>query len=208
MQIHIITIFPKMFQSVFAESMINRAQLKGVAQIQVHNLRVFTNDKRETVDDKPFGGGPGMVMKIQPIYNCLESVDRLESSKIILLDPSGRQFNQNIAKKLAKLKQLIFICGRYQDLDARVEESADEKISIGPYILSGGELAAAVVIEAVSRFLPGVLGNKNSLAVEVNSFPQYTRPRIFKTKSGQELIVPSELLSGDHKKIAAWRSRK
>ena len=208
MRFDILTIFPRILDSYFNESILRRAREKKIIEIKAHNIRQFAKDKHHTTDDKPFGGGPGMVMKIQPIYNCLESVDRLESSKIILLDPSGRQFNQNIAKKLAKLKQLIFICGRYQDLDARVEESADEKISIGPYILSGGELAAAVVIEAVSRFLPGVLGNKNSLAVEVNSFPQYTRPRIFKTKSGQELIVPSELLSGDHKKIAAWRSRK
>jgi len=211
MQFHIITIFPKILDSYFNESILKRAQKAKLIQIKTHNLRDFVFDRHRTVDDKPYGGGPGMVLMIEPIYKCLKSIRRKRKSRIILLDPAGRQFNQKIAQGYSKIDQLIFICGRYEGIDARVDKLIDEKISIGPYVLSGGELGAAVIIESVSRLLPGVLGKMKSLQYETFSgkkndtveYPQYTRPEKF-----NKWRVPKVLLSGNHQEIEKWRKSK
>ena len=211
MKFDIITIFPKILDSYFNESILNRAKCDSLIQINTHNIRDYSTDKHHNVDDTPYGGGPGMVMMVEPIYHCLKSIKRKKSSKIIILDPAGKQFNQRMAKEFSKLDQLIFINGRYEGIDARVDKYIDEKVSIGPYVLSGGELGTAIIIEAVSRLLPGVLGSADSLQYEtfngeksdVVEHPQYTKPENFK---GQK--VPKVLLSGNHKKIEEWRKCK
>lgn len=212
MQFDIITIFPDIFDSYFKESVIKRGILKKKIKINIHNLRNYTKDRHKTVDDRPYGGGPGMLLMVEPIYKCLQKIKRKKKSKVVLLDPGGRQFSQKTAEKFSKLGQLIMICGRYEGIDARVEKFVDEKISIGPYVLSGGELPAMVVLEATSRLIPGFLGHEHSAEEETFSkdkdfieYPQYTRPEIFETKEGKKLKVPKVLLSGDHKKIKEWR---
>ena len=207
MKIDIITIFPNMFQSPFSESIIKRAIDKKLVQINIHNLRDWTKDKHRTVDDKPYGGGPGMVLKVDIIDAALQDL-KSPTSKIILLTPSGKLFNQKIAQKFAKEKHLILICGRYEGCDARVEKLVNEQISIGDYILSGGELAAAVVIDAIIRLLPGAVGKKESVQNEsfVNKlldYPVYTRPEVYK-----KMRVPKILLSGNHQEIQQWRHQK
>ncbi|MFA6525784.1 MAG: tRNA (guanosine(37)-N1)-methyltransferase TrmD [Patescibacteria group bacterium] len=210
MKFDILTIFPDIFDSYFNETILKRAQSKKLAIINVHDIRKATTDKHNTVDDRPYGGGPGMVLKIEPIYKTLKKVKQKKNSKIILMDPAGKQFDHAMAKKYAKLDQLTFICGRYEGVDARVDKLIDENVSIGPYVLSGGELATMVIIEAVARLIPGVLGHNESALSDTFSkgkdyveFPQYTRPDKFKTWS-----VPKILLSGDHKKIAEWREEQ
>jgi len=211
MKFDIITIFPKIMDSYFNESILKRAQRAKLVNINTHDLRAFTADKHRKVDDSPYGGGPGMVFMIEPLYKCLKAIRRKKKSRIILLDPAGRQFNQKTAARFSKLDQLIFICGRYEGVDARIDKYIDEKISIGPYVLSGGELATAVIIEATARLLPGVLGKMESLQYEtfngeksdVVEYPQYTRPETFK---GQK--VPKVLLSGNHAEIEKWRRNK
>lgn len=170
MKIDVLTIFPNMFKAVLGESIIKRAQKKNKVKIYLHNLRDYTQDKHRKVDDRPFGGGAGMVMKIEPIYRALEKIKAnrlsrsLSKTKIILLSPQGKQLEQKLVKRLAKLKHLILICGHYEGIDERVREYlVDEEISIGDYILTGGELAAMVLIDAVVRLIPGVLGEKKSL---------------------------------------------
>ncbi|MFA6272618.1 MAG: tRNA (guanosine(37)-N1)-methyltransferase TrmD [Patescibacteria group bacterium] len=207
MKFDILTIFPDIFDSYFNETILKRAQSKKLVSIGVHDIRKATQDKHNTVDDRPYGGGPGMVLKIDPIYKTLKKVRQKKNAKIILMDPAGKQFDHALAKKYATLNQLTFICGRYEGVDARVDKLIDEKVSIGPYVLSGGELASMVIIEAVARLIPGVLGHGESALNDTFSkgkdyveFPQYTRPEKFKTWS-----VPKILLSGDHKKIAEWR---
>jgi len=211
MQFDIVTIFPKILDSYFSESILKRAQAKKLIEINTHDLRNFASDKHRHVDDTPYGGGPGMIFKVEPIYHCLKSIKRQKRSKVILLDPAGKQLDQKLALRLSKEKQLIFICGRYEGVDARVHKLIDERISIGPYVMSGGELGAAVIIETVARLLPGVLGSADSLQtetftgakVDVAEYPQYTRPEAFK---GQK--VPKILLSGDHGQIANWRQNR
>lgn len=217
MHYDIITIFPKIFDSFLNESLLKRAQKKKLIKIKIHNLRDYTTDQHKTVDDKPYGGGPGMIFKIEPIYKALQKIKKSKSynqkATIILLTPAGKQFDQKMAKKFSKLEQLIFICGRYEGVDARVEKLAQEKISIGPYILNGGELAALNIIEATSRLIPQVVGKQESLAEEtfsqnngeqiIKEYPQYTRPDNFR---GYQ--VPKVLLSGDHQKIKAWRQKQ
>lgn len=210
MQFNIITIFPNILDSYINESILKRAQKAKKIIIKNHDLRDFTTDKHRTIDDTPYGGGPGMVFKIEPIYKCLKSVKRKKKSKVIMLDPAGKQFSQKIASQYSKLDQIIFICGRYEGVDARIEKLIDEKISIGPYVLSGGELGAAIIIEAISRLLPGVLGSSESLQYEtfngkmsdVVEHPQYTKPAVF-----NKWKVPKVLLSGDHRKIEEWRRK-
>lgn len=211
MKFHIITIFPTILDSYFNESILKRAQRAKLVNIITHDMRDFTTNKHRSVDDSPYGGGPGMVLMVEPIYKCLKSIKKNKKSKIILLDPAGKQFNQKMAQSYAKLDQLIFICGRYEGVDARVDKLIDEKISVGPYVLSGGELGAAVIIESVSRLLPGVLGKMESLEYEtfngeksdVVEYPQYTRPEIF-----NKWRVPKVLLSGNHAEIDKWREGK
>jgi len=216
----IITIFPKIFKSYLAESLIARAQKKKFIKINVHDLRKWTKDRHKTVDDRPFGGGLGMVLKVEPIFKavqrCLiygikQNRNKLKT-KTILFTPRGQKFNQKIANKLAKFDQLIFICGRYEGIDERVAEKiADMEISIGDYDLMGGELPAMVVIEAVSRLIPGVLGKPALLKERITKsggfleYAQYTRPEIFEPQKGKKWKVPKVLLSGDHKKIEQWK---
>ena len=211
MQFDIITIFPEILDSYFNESILKRAQKAKKIKIITHDLRAFTTDKHHKVDDTPYGGGPGMVLMVEPLYKALKSIKKFKKSKVILLDPAGQQFDQKKAAAYSKLDQLIFICGRYEGIDARIDKFIDEKISIGPYVLSGGELGAAIIVEAISRLLPGVLGSSESLQYETFSgkksdvveHPQYTRPENFK---GQK--VPKVLLSGNHAEIAKWRKSK
>jgi tRNA (guanine37-N1)-methyltransferase len=201
----IITIFPEVFENYFNTSIIKRAKEKGLIEIKVHNLRKWAKDKHKTVDDRVYGGGPGMILKADVIYRAVKSLERSKNikkrSKTILLTPAGKQFNQKIAQRCAKLKRIILICGRYEGVDARVEKFVDEKISIGPYVLTGGELPAMVIVDAVTRLIPGVI-KKESLEEESFSFkkdklgighwdlgfyyeyPQYTRPAVLKGLSG------------------------
>lgn len=211
---HIITIFPKVFDCYFNESIIKRAQKKGLVRIKIHDLRDYSVDKHKTADDKPYGGGPGMVLKVEPIWKCVQKLKANSSvggkkTKIILLSAKGERFDQAMAKKIAKSKRLILICGHYEGVDERVAKYiADQEISVGEYILTGGEIPAMIMVDAVTRLLPGVLGKKESLLQESFSakgyleYPQYTRPEIFKRWK-----VPEALLSGNHKKIGEWKSK-
>lgn len=216
MQYDIITIFPRILDSYFNESILKRAQAAKKIIIKTHDLRKYTTDKHHKVDDTPYGGGVGMVFMIEPLYKCLASIKRKKKSRVILMDPAGKQFNQKMAQSYAKnLDQIIFVCGRYEGVDARIDKLIDEKVSIGPYVLSGGELGAAVVVEAVSRLLPGVLGKFESTRYETFSgknsevieHPHYTKPAVFKAGT-KKWAVPKVLLSGNHEAIAKWRQAK
>lgn len=208
MKIDILTLFPKMFESVLGESILKRAQDKGALKVKIHNLRDWTFDNHRSADDKPFGGGPGMVMKVEPVYLALEELGgkaRGKTAKIILLTPQGLPLDQKLAKKISKEKELVLICGHYEGVDERIRDLADEEISVGDYILTCGEIPALVLIDSVTRLLPGVLGAEDSLASEsfeneMLEYPQYTRPADFKG-----MKVPEILLSGDHKNIEEWR---
>jgi tRNA (guanine37-N1)-methyltransferase len=210
MRIDILTIFPKMFAPVLGESMVKRAQAKGRVAIFIHDLRDYTTDKHRKVDDRPFGGGSGMVMQAAPIFNAVKKVRaKGKNAKVILLCPQGKKLNQVIVNKLAKSKHLILICGHYEGVDERVRESlVDEEISIGDYVLTGGELPAMVLVDGVVRLIPGVLGDKNSLNFEsfegnLLEYPHYTRPASFRG-----MKVPEILLSGDHQRIEKWRKQE
>lgn len=212
MKIDIITLFPKMFESTFSESIIKKAQEKGILKINIHDLRSFTKDRHRTVDDRPYGGGTGMVLKVEPIYKAIKHLTRKTKNpkkrKIILLSPQGETFSQRKAKELAKKEWLIFICGHYEGVDQRVMSFIDEEISIGNYVLTGGELPAMVLVDSTVRLIPGVVKKEESIREESFStnlldYPQYTRPRTFSGKK-----VPSVLLSGNHEKIRSWRAKK
>jgi len=228
MKITFLTIFPKMFACYINESILKRAQTKGLVKFKLINIRDFAADKHKTVDDKPYGGGPGMLLKIEPIYKALRAITKkqrnkeTEKRKIILLSAKGKTFDQKMAEKLSKYNHLVFICGRYEGVDERVAKYlADEEISIGNYVLTGGELPAMVIADTVTRLIPGVI-KKESLKEESftpasrkkleignwkleikHEYPQYTRPEKF-----LDWQVPKILLSGDHKKIEEWRGRK
>lgn len=209
MKFDIITIFPKILDSYFAESILKRAQIKKLISIKAHNLRDFTLDKHRKVDDTPYGGGPGMVLKADVIDRAVKKL-KVKSSKLkvrtILFSLRGKKFDSGVAKRLSKYDQLILICGRYEGVDERVAEYiADEEISIGDFVLSGGELAAGVLVDAVSRFIPGVLGKFESLEEIKGSYQVYTKPEVVKI-SGKNHKVPEVLLSGHHKKIEQWRN--
>lgn len=234
MKFNIITIFPNLIKDYCSESILGRAQKEKLITVNPVNLRDFTDDKHKTVDDSPYGGGPGMVMKPEPIYKALKSLNAIPFRKddgltkvkkifsgdikkkkyTILLSPRGKQFDQSMAEKWSKFQELNFVCGRYEGVDQRVaDHMAHEEISIGPYVLAGGELGALVIIEAIARLIPGVLGNVESLEEETFSgrttnneqrtieYPQYTKPEDF---LGWK--VPEILLSGDHKSIKKWRA--
>jgi len=209
----IVTIFPEIFDSYLKESLIARGQKKKLIKINVHNLRKWTEDKHKTVDDKPFGGGLGMVLKVEPIFKAVRDLKKTKNkgqkTKVILFTPRGKKFSQKIAYQLSKLDRIIMICGRYEGVDERVAKNiADINLSIGDYVLMGGELPAMVVIETVSRLIPGVLGKKKLLKERITKekgfieYAQYTRPEIF-----NKWRVPKVLLSGDHKKIEEWRKK-
>ena len=205
MKIDVLTLFPAMFAGPLDESIIMRARKKGLLDLKLHQLRDWTHDRHKTVDDKPFGGGPGMLMKVEPLFEAVESLKRAET-KVILLSPSGRKFTQEIARELAKEKDLLLVTGHYEGFDERVREKlADDELSIGDYVLTNGALPAMVVIDAVARLLPGVLGDDASSSDESFShglleYPQYTRPAEFRG-----MKVPDMLLSGNHAEIEKWR---
>jgi tRNA (guanine37-N1)-methyltransferase len=238
MTFNILTLFPEIITSYTGESILKRAQAGTYISINAVNIRDFANDKHHTVDDTPYGGGAGMIMKPEPIYEALKSIDALPyksvrgvsklkkivslitktaqggsalgGKKTIYLSPRGRQFDQRMAEEWASLSELTLICGRYEGIDHRVvDHMIDEEVSIGPYVLAGGELGALVLIEAISRNIPGVLGNPESLLDETHNehidaeYPQYTRPQTFLGWS-----VPDVLMSGDHKKISDWRKEQ
>jgi tRNA (guanine37-N1)-methyltransferase len=205
----ILTLFPDMFQSPLASSVLKKAIDRGVIKVRVFNIRDFTMDKHRVVDDSPYGGGSGMVMKVGPI---VEGIERLKSTngspRVILMTPQGVPLDHSQAKRLSQYDHLLFVCGRYEGVDERVREYVDEEISVGDYILMGGELAVMVVIDAVSRFVPGVLGSEGSVLEEsfanaLLEYPQYTRPQVFRGKR-----VPEVLISGDHRQITRWRRRE
>jgi len=210
MKFDIITIFPNAFDSYFNESIIKRAQNKKLIKINIHNLRNYTTDKHKTVDDKPYGGGPGMVMMVEPIYKAVKKIKGKSKAKVILFSAKGKKFDQKIAQKFSKLDRLIMICGHYEGVDERVGKYiADEEISIGDYVLTGGEIPAMVVTDAVARLIPGVLGKKESLEEIKGSYSVYTRPDDFlsRGKAGNKWKVPKVLLSGNHEKIKEWRKK-
>lgn len=208
MKFHLLTIFPEFFAGPFQHGVVARGAQTGILSIEIHDLRNWTHDVHRTVDDRPFGGGEGMLLKPEPVFSAVESIfpERTPARKVILLSAQGRRFDQKTAREYLPYDELLFICGRYEGIDERVgEHLADEEISIGDYVLSGGELAAAVVIDSVARLLPGVLGNRESSVNEsfedgILDCPQWTRPARFR---GWE--VPKVLLSGNHAEIREWR---
>jgi len=213
MRIDILTIFPEMLEGFFAQGVIAQARERGLIEIFLHNLRDFTHDKHRQVDDRPYGGGPGMVLKPEPFFRGVEAI-RAElpqgvEPRVILLSAGGRLFTQKMAKELAQEENLILLCGRYEGVDERVLEIVTDELSIGDFVLSGGEIAAAAVAEAVARLVPGVVGSFES--VKHDSFydenllgpPQYTRPPLYRG-----LAVPEVLLSGDHQEVEEFRRQK
>lgn len=221
MRFDIITAFPEAF-SYFDTSIIKRAKAKEIAEVHLWHLRDFTTDKHRTIDDRPFGGGPGMVLKVEPIWKALQKVKKSSRitdrrSRILLTSLKGKAFTQRKAHEYAKCDQLVIICGHYEGVDERVKRFIDEEVSVGKYVLSGGELAAMVITDAVIRLLPAALGNPDSLEDKrftenrgkrkeggLVSYPVYTRPEVFSPKKGVALKTPKVLLSGDHKKIQEW----
>lgn len=232
LQVDVVTIFPEMFAAAFGVSIIKRAQERGRLRISAHDLRAYTHDQRGTVDDRPYGGGPGMVMKPEPIFEAVEDLKRSCAAtrrrtrgapphqgrraqcrgrrcQTVLMSPSGEQFSTDLAKALSGLDHLVIICGHYEGVDERVRLAlADRTVSIGDYVLTGGELPAMVMIDGLARFIPGVIGHEQATGEESFSagwleYPQYTRPPVFR-----KLAVPDVLLSGDHERIAAWRTQQ
>lgn len=229
MKIDVLTIFPEMFGPVLNESIIKRAQEKEIVKISISDLRDFSSDSHRKVDDRPFGGGPGMILKPEPIFEAVEAIlkkhrlsskekiqdtkykihDTNKKPRIILLTPQGKKLDQSLVKKISKIKHLVLICGRYEGVDHRVRQSlVDLEVSVGDYILTGGELPAMILIDSIVRLLPGVLGNQESHKQETFShnlleYPQYTRPSLYRG-----MKVPEILLSGNHKQIHLWQERE
>ncbi len=211
MKFDIITIFPTIFDSYFAETILSRAQKQGLIEIKTHDLRQWTEDNHKSVDDKPYGGGPGMVMMVEPIDKAVEALRQAQGkTRVILFSAKGKPYTQEDTRRLAGYEQIIMICGRYEGVDERVAEHiADEELSVGNFVLTGGEIPAMIVVDTVARLVPGVLGKEESLAQESFSeegyleYPQYTRPEDFKGWP-----VPEVLLSGNHKEIEEWRKEK
>lgn len=207
MRFDVLTLFPELFSSFLKETILGRAVKAGLIDIRLVNIRSFARGRHLVADDRPFGGGEGMVMKPGPMSRALESIDRTKDrSLVLLLTPQGRPFDQPLAWELSRMEQIILICGRYEGVDERIRTNyVDLELSIGDYVLSGGETAAMVLIDAVSRLIPGVLGGERSAQEDsfeggLLEYPQYTRPRVFKKQE-----VPEVLLSGDHEKIRVWR---
>jgi len=218
MKFHLLTIFPEIFDSYLNESILKRAQDKKLVKFKIHNLRDWTTDKHKTVDDAPYGGSAGMLMKIEPLYKALTAIKKMDKKikpakrKILLMSAAGKTWNQALAKKYSKLEEIIFICGRYEGVDARIKNFIDEEISVGDYVLTGGELPALTIIDSITRLIPGVLGNQESLIEEshteagLTEYPQYTRPEVFKV-GRKKYTVPKVLLEGNHQKIKEWREK-
>lgn len=216
MKFEIITIFQHIFDSYFNESIIKRGQKNGLLKIQVHDLRTYTKDKHRKVDDKPFGGGPGMVMQIEPITRAIVKIGNQKLRPLVLItSATGKQFNAPLAVKYSKEKQIIIIAGHYEGMDYRIKKVFKDlgfrvaEISIGPYVLTGGELPAMILVDSIARHIPGVLGKSESLEESRYGagIPTYTRPETFQYK-GKKYIVPKVLLSGNHKKIDEWRKSR
>ncbi|GAB4108227.1 MAG: tRNA (guanosine(37)-N1)-methyltransferase TrmD [Acidobacteriota bacterium] len=211
MKFDILTIFPRFFDGLVQWGMIRQAIRKSLLEVRIHDLRDYTDDRHRTVDDRPYGGGEGMVLKPEPIFRAVEACRQADPDpgKVVLLSPQGRRFDQTKAKELSLVTRLILICGRYEGVDQRVADYlADEEISIGDFVLSGGELAAAIIVDAVSRLIPGVLGEGESALREsfmdgLLDYPHYTRPARFRNWT-----VPEVLLSGDHDQIRLWREQQ
>jgi len=239
MKFNIITIFPEILDSYFSKGMLRIAQEKKLIKIKTHDLRKYSTDKHGNVDDKPYGGGPGQVLMVEPVYNSLKAIGKKtknqknKKTKVVLLSAKGKRWNQQMAKRFSKLDEITFVCPRYEGHDERIKKFVDEEISIGDFVLTGGELGAAVIIDSVTRLIPGVLGKTESLDEESHSipgyleYPQYTRPETFyyktrsnktkkhvsvvakaKTEEIKKSIVPKILLSGHHKNITEWRKKK
>ncbi len=209
MKFNVLTIFPDMVRDVMSHSIMGRAQENGILEINCVDIRDFTNSKHKKVDDYPYGGGAGMVMQAQPIYDAYKSLDISKDTRVIFVTPSGKTFNQDMAKEFCERSELVILCGHYEGIDERViEEIVTDEISIGDYVLSGGELPACIIMDAVARLIPGVLNKEESFENEsfennLLEYPQYTRPPIF---MGRE--VPEVLLSGHHANVAKWRHEK
>ncbi len=211
MRIDILSPFPKMFEGFLGESILKKAQEKGIVTIKIWDLRDFSEDKHRTVDDYPYGGGPGMILKPEPIFRAMDKLEKetKKKSRLFFMTPQGEPFMQEKAKELSQEKHLTFICGHYRGVDERVVEAFHpEEISVGDYVLTGGELAAAVMVDAVVRLIPGVLGDSDSaegdsFSSELLDHPHYTRPEEFR-----DMRVPEILLSGHHAKIDAWRQER
>src|SRR5208282_5745785 len=208
MKIDVLTLFPAMFAGPLDESIVKRAREAGLLDLHIHNLREWAHDRHKTVDDRPFGGGPGMLLKPEPIFEAVEALAG-NDARVILLSPSGRSFNQGIARELAQVERLLLVSGHYEGFDERVREQlADDELSIGDYVLTNGALPVMVIIDAVTRLLPGVLGDEGSARDDSFSqglleYPQYTRPADFRG-----MKVPEVLLSGNHAEIARWRAEQ
>jgi tRNA (guanine37-N1)-methyltransferase len=207
MQLDILTLFPAMFDSPFAESIIKRAMEKGLVSINLINIRDFARDKHQQVDDYPYGGGAGMVLKPDVVIAAIEKI-KGPDSRVIYLSPQGKRLDQGMAQQLSSFKHLIFLCGHYEGIDERIMNYVDHEVSIGDYVLTGGELPAMVLADAIIRLIPGVLGDNESsvdesFACELLEYPQYTRPRVYK-----QMEVPEVLLSGHHEKIRKWRLKQ
>jgi tRNA (guanine37-N1)-methyltransferase len=208
MKVDVLTLFPAMFAGPLDESIIKRARAAGLLDLRIHNLRDYAHDRHKTVDDRPFGGGPGMLLKPEPIFEAVEALAR-EQTRVVLLSPAGRRFNQAIAREMAGMDDLLLITGHYEGFDERIrQELADDELSIGDYVLTNGALPAMVVIDTVARLLPGVLGDdqsshEESFSAGMLEYPHYTRPAEFRG-----LKVPEVLLSGNHAEIARWRAEQ
>lgn len=213
LQVDVITLFPSFFASPLEQSLMKKAREKGRVRVRIHDLREYTHDRHRTVDDKPFGGGPGMILKPEPIFECVEAVRGLRGPRrcrawVVSLDPQGRPLTQKTVRRLARRRHLILIAGHYEGVDQRVRDRlVDEEISVGDFVTMGGEAPALCLLEAVVRLVPGVLGNRDSLKNEsfegpLLEYPQYTRPRVFR-----KMEVPSVLVSGHHGEVARWRKK-
>ncbi|MDD2680489.1 MAG: tRNA (guanosine(37)-N1)-methyltransferase TrmD [Patescibacteria group bacterium] len=218
MKFKLLSIFPNILDSYLDDSIIKRAIDYKIIDVTKFNLRDWTHDRHRTVDDTPYGGGAGMLMKIEPLYQALKDIKKKSKAspkkrKVVLLSASGKTWNQKLARQYTKLDEIIFICGRYEGVDARIKKFIDTEISIGDYVLTGGELPAMIIIDSITRLLPGVLGNSASIEEESHSetnileYPQYTRPAVFEAE-GKKYAVPKILLEGHHAKIKDWRNKK
>lgn len=214
MKFDILTLFPNLVEPYLQDSILKRAIDNKLIDMNLYNWREMTEDKHHIVDDKPYGGGAGMLLKVEPIYKQLKAINAIgdDKTRVIMMTPDGEQLTQSKAEELSKYDRLVLLCGRYEGFDARVNDYVDEKISIGPYVLAGGELPALITVEAVARHIPGVLGHDDAMMDETFShgddyqeYPQYTRPEVFIDDEGVEKKVPEVLLSGDHKKIEEWK---
>lgn len=212
MKFNIITIFPEVVRAYLDASILKRAQDSGAVLLNAFDLREWTADKHKSVDDTPYGGGAGMIMKIEPLHKAIRDVagEKSPKKRVVLLSAKGKKWDQKMAKRFSKFDEVTLVCGRYEGVDERVVKFVDEEVSIGDYVLTGGELGALVVVDSITRLLSGVLGNEGSLESEshnspgVLEYPQYTRPEVFEV-DGRKYRVPKVLLSGDHKKIEEWK---